>query len=315
MELDFSFAVNMVIILLLLSACIFLIFAYISIKKEYNKNKKYLTDKLNAENEQCRRKSEFFFNMVHELKTPLSVLLGAIQLMELKNGGQADAENKISKNMKIIKCNCYRMLRLINNLLDITKAEEGYLELKPVNCDLVLLLDEIIQSVMPYAAQKNLDLRFNSSTGSIDTAIDVEKMERIMLNLLSNAIKFTDPGGVITVSSYTSGDRILISVKDSGCGIPEKNHEEIFNRFRQLESSSSVKNKGSGIGLSLVKSFVSLHQGKIQVISEENLGSEFIIDLPAHNSAKAVKLMPAEHCSQITEEVKIELSDLHTATL
>jgi len=315
MEINFLLIVNAVIIFLLLSICIFLIHAYNKRKREYNKNEKCLSDQLRTEMESGRRKSEFFSNMVHELKTPLSVLLGAVQLMELKKGDPADLENNLLKNMKIIKCNCYRMLRLINNLLDLTKIEEGYLELRPVNCDLNLLLDEIIQSVMPYAVQRKLDLRFNRLTEAIVTAIDVEKMERIMLNLLSNAIKFTGPDGVITISSYTSGDRIFISVKDSGSGIPIKNQEEIFDRFRQLENSGSVNNKGSGIGLSLVKSFVNLHHGNIRVISEETRGSEFIIDLPAQNSAETVKHMPAEHCSQFTEEVKIELSDLYTAAL
>lgn len=315
MEMDFLLIINAVIILLLLSICIFLLHAYNKRKREYNKNEKRLSDQLEIEMESGRRKSEFFSNMVHELKTPLSVLLGAIQLMELKKGDPADFENNFLKNMKIIKCNCYRMLRLINNLLDLTRFEEGYLELRPVNCDLNLLLDEIIQSVMPYAVQRKLDLRFDRPTEAVVSAIDLEKMERIMLNLLSNAIKFTGPGGVITVSSYISGGRIFISVKDSGSGIPIKNQEEIFDRFRQLENSGSVNNKGSGIGLSLVKSFVNLHHGNIRVISEENRGSEFIIDLPAQNSAEAVKHMPAEHCSQFTEEVKIELSDLYTAAL
>lgn len=315
MESNFLWIANAVIILLLLSVCVFLMHTCVKRKREYAKSERSLTEKLNAAGEDGRRKSEFFFNMVHELKTPLSVLLGAVQLMELKRDGPENFEDNFHKNMKIIKCNCYRMLRLINNLLDLTRLEEGYLELRPVNCDLNLLLDEIIQSVMPYAIQKKLDLRFNRRPEAIVTTIDTEKMERIMLNLLSNAIKFTGPGGVITVSSYTSGDRIFISVKDSGSGIPAKNHEEIFHRFRQSENSGSASNKGSGIGLSLVKSFVSLHHGGIQVISEENRGSEFIVDLPAGNSAEAIRPAPAEHRSQITEEAKIELSDFHTAAL
>lgn len=313
MEMDFLLIVNAVIILLLLSICIFLIYAYNRRKREYIKKEKYLSDQLNTKVECSRSKSEFFSNMVHELKTPLSVLLGAIQLIELKKCDQVDFESNLHKNIKIIKCNCYRMLRLINNLLDLAKDEEGYLELRPVNCDLSLLLDEIVQSVMPYAVQRKLDLRFNRPTEAIVTAIDVEKMERIMLNLLSNAIKFTGPDGVITVSSYTSGDRISISVKDSGSGIPVKNQEQIFDRFRQLENSGSTNIKGSGIGLSLVKSFVDLHHGNISVISEENRGSEFIVDLPVRNCAETEKIVSEEHCSQFTEEVKIELSDLHTA--
>ena len=314
MEFGFLLKVNVIIILLLLALCVSLILVYIKKRSEYVNNEKCLMNQLNTAVECNKRKTEFFSNMTHELKTPLSVLLGALQLMELKKGDRADYENSLHKNMSIIKCNCYRMLRLINNLLDLTRLEEGYLELKPVNCDLNLLLEELIQSVMPYAAQKNLNLYFNKST-AIVTAIDVEKMERIMLNLLSNAIKFTDPGGIITVSSYTSGDRIFISVKDSGSGFSVKNHEEIFNRFRQLDNNSTAKNMGSGIGLSLVKSFVNLHKGTIRVESEQNKGSEFIIDLPLHISKEADKLIANDICGRITEEVKIELSDLHSASL
>jgi len=315
MEMKFLLTIYLVIILLLLSICIFLILFHKKSRRECIEKEKFLMDQLHTAVECNKRKTEYFSNMTHDLKTPLSVILGAIQLMELKKNEQIDNESIYTKNMRIIKCNCYRMMRLINNLLDLTKIEEGYLELKPVNCDLNLLLDEIIQSVMPYAVQRKLNLHFDKPSQAIVTAIDVEKMERIMLNLLSNAIKFTDPGGTVTVSSYTSGDRIFISVKDSGSGISLNNQEKIFERFRQLESSNSAKNKGSGIGLSLVKSFVSLHHGVISVKSEQNKGSEFIIELPAHLSSETGSSIVNDNDTRIKQEVKIELSELHSAAL
>lgn len=316
MDLGFLFTVAVILIILLLTAFMILLILYKKYRTESIKNEKTLLDKLNATIECSKRKTDFFSNMTHELKTPLSVILGAIQLMEMKKNWQVEDESSFSKNMRVIKCNCHRMLRLTNNLLDLSKVEAGYLELKPVDCDLNLLLSEIVQSVIPYATQKQLNLHYNKPSETIPTGIDIEKMERIMLNLLSNAIKFTKPGGTISVSSYTTGDRVFISVKDSGSGIPAENQEEIFNRFKQLEGSNPVENKGSGIGLSLVKSFVSLHQGTIRIISEQGQGSEFIIDLPIrHTSDEICKNTTADHYNRIAEEAKIELSGLHSATL
>jgi two-component system cell cycle sensor histidine kinase PleC len=242
-------------------------------------NGRRLARQLDEAMETANRSGEFFSNMTHELRTPLSIILGAVQLMEKENNGQAPGE-RTAKNLNTIKYNCYRLLRLTNNLLDLARSESGYLALKLVNCELNVLIDEIVQSVRPFAEKKQLELRCVKAAKPITIALDIEKTERIMLNLLSNAIKFSDPGGTVTVSVSESDGRAYISVKDTGAGIPAEMQQEIFVRYKQSGQCRGVENEGSGIGLSLVKTFVELHRGNIGLISEPGKGSEFIIDLP-----------------------------------
>jgi anti-sigma regulatory factor (Ser/Thr protein kinase) len=134
--------------------------------------------------------------------------------------------------------------------------------------------------VAPYAKNKGITLEFDTESEEIFTAVDIDKVERIILNLLSNAIKFTPTGGFITVKVGKSENNVAISVKDTGPGIPKNMQAYVFDRFNQVNSSLTRESEGTGIGLSLVKSFVSLHKGKVELISEENKGCEFIVELP-----------------------------------
>ncbi len=272
-----------------------------------------LSRQLAAAIEASDRQAGFFSNMTHELKTPLSVILGAVQLIELK-GKDIPQDEIVQKKLKTIKYNCYTILRLINNLLDLSRSEAGYLILKPVNCDLDMLLEEIVHSVQPYAEKKELALYCKRSDEGIIIALDIEKIERIMLNLLSNAIKFTKPGGSIVVSSNKSGDRVYISVKDTGIGIPPDKQNEIFNRYRQSGYNRSAESQGSGIGLSLVKTFVELHSGNIKIISEKDKGSEFIIDLPVNTLDTLTDPCPCDFGQIADDAVMAEFSDTHTIT-
>ena len=242
-------------------------------------NESKLARQLNEAIESSNRRCEFFSNMAHELRTPLSVILGAIQLLEMNMGEQLHNE-RTARNLNTIKYNSYRLLRLTNNLLDLARSESGYLALKPANCELNTLIDEIVQSVRPFAEKKQLELLCIKSPKPICIALDIEKTERIMLNLLSNAIKFSNPGSSVTVSTFDSDGRAYISVKDTGAGIPAHMQREIFDRYKQSGQCPKAENEGSGIGLSLVKTFVELHKGNIKLISEVDKGSEFIIDLP-----------------------------------
>lgn len=262
-------------------------------------------------------KTEFFSNISHELKTPLTVILGAIQLMEKNNTSLAIADKKMLKHQQTIKHNCYRLLRLINNTLDITRIDSGFVKLNKKNCNLVYLADEITQSVVPYAEQKDLSVEFDTQDEEIITGIDIDKIERILLNLLSNAIKFTPQGGKITVNMWSAQRYAYISVKDTGPGIPENMHKTIFERFRQVNSSLTRDHEGSGIGLSLVKSFVDLHDGSIRVNSQPDQGSEFIIELPIKLcEADPIESEPQslnQMQNRIIEAIHIEFSDIYSA--
>lgn len=254
--------------------------------------------------------TDLILNMYHELKTPISVILGAVKLMESKELEVLQGRQSMQKNLKIIKNNSYRLLRLINNVLDISRINSGVVHINLKNYNIVGLAEEITQSVSPYAEVKGIKLNFQSEDEEIVTAVDEDKFERILLNLLSNAIKFSGPNGSVTVYVRTFRDRVLISVKDTGPGIPRDMQKAIFERFRQVGSSRTSHEEGSGLGLSIVKSYVELHGGKIHLESELGKGSEFIIELP-------LRLVPDDPAGRtamddynVRDSVNVELSDI-----
>ncbi len=225
-------------------------------------------------------KTEFLANMSHELRTPLNVICSTIQLLKSLDGSKTLGEEKIKYYIKIMNQNSLRLLRLINNIIDTTKIESDSISLNIKNGDIVYVVEEISQSVAEYIKSHGITLIFDTDIEEKIIAFDEEKIERIMLNLLSNAVKFTEENGSILVNIYDSEDFIKISVKDTGIGIPKEKLEFIFERFAQIDKSTSRHNEGSGIGLALVKSLVEMHGGEINVNSEEGKGSEFIITLP-----------------------------------
>ncbi len=225
-----------------------------------------------------------------------------------------DKEIKIKKYNNIMKQNCYRQLRLVNNMIDITKLDAGFYELNLQNCNIVNIVESVALSVSEYIKTKSIELIFDTDIEECIISCDPEKIERVILNLLSNSIKFTKPGGSMTVNMYDKGENIIISIKDTGIGIPNDKLDIIFDRFRQVDRSLTRKQEGSGIGLSIVKSLVELHGGKISVTSEYGKGTEFIIILP-------VMLLPIENdkygvfeveSQDRIERVHIEFSDIYS---
>jgi PAS domain S-box-containing protein len=261
-------------------------------------------------------KTEFFANISHELRTPLNVILGSVQLLGMLNGVESRDEmiNKLSKYTGYMKQNCYRLLRLVNNLIDVTKMDSGYFDIKLKNRNIIGIVEDITLSIAQYVENKNISLIFDTDVEEKIIACDPDKIERIVLNLLSNSIKFTEPGGLITVSISDKESEIVISVKDTGIGIPENNLEYIFERFRQVNKSFIRDHEGSGIGLSIVKSIVELHGGRVSVSSKIGEGSEFVIHLPC----KTVDCEQSEYSENyITkhskiERVSIEFSDIYS---
>jgi len=199
-------------------------------------------------------RTAFFSNISHELKTPLNIILSSQQLLELKLKKLADSEiiKQVNNQVFFIRQNCYRLIRLVSNLLDITKIDSGYFELDMRNYDIVKLVEDIVQSVAEYIQGKDINLIFDTEIEEKIIACDADKIERIILNLLSNAVKFTEEGGCIYVSIFLREDMINISVKDTGIGISPAMQEKIFDRFVQGDGSLIKNNEGTGIGLSLV---------------------------------------------------------------
>ncbi|MTI71316.1 MAG: PAS domain S-box protein [Firmicutes bacterium] len=259
-------------------------------------------------------KTEFFANISHELKTPLNVILGTIQLFDMYlSNSELKKDGKIEYRLKIMKQNCYRLLRLVNNLIDITKIDSGYLNLKLERRDIVNLVEEITLSVAEYIENKGIKLIFDTFIEERIILCDPDKIERIILNLLSNAVKFTDEGGLIKVTVYDEKESVTISVKDNGVGIPEEKLLEIFERFRQVDKTLTRNHEGSGIGLSLVKSLVNMHGGDIYIKSECKIGSEFIIDLPAREYTENDNMKEDNKggSNSLIERINIEFSDIY----
>lgn len=253
--------------------------------------------------------TEFFSNISHELKTPLNVIFAAVQVLNLYSNTGEEFKDKQDKYLEVMRQNCYRLMRLINNLLDMTRADSGFLKLNAQNYNIISVVEDITLSVASYVEDKGISLIFDTNVEEKVVAFDPYKIERIILNLLSNAIKFTNPEGEIYVNIIDMESSVTISVRDTGVGIPEDKLQVIFERFGQVDKTLSRNREGSGIGLSLVKSFVEMHGGKIHAKSKLGVGSEFVIELPA------VILEENEDESFThetnTERINIEFSDIY----
>ncbi|NOW89242.1 PAS domain S-box-containing protein [Clostridium beijerinckii] len=260
-------------------------------------------------------RTEFFANISHELRTPLNIILGVIQILrrDLLDKEKPIDKGKIINNIDIERQNCFRLLRLINNLIDSTKLDAGHFEIDMINCNIVSVVEEITLSVAGYISNNNINLIFDTDVEEKIIACDPDKIERIMLNLLSNCIKFTDDDGSIFVNIFDGEEYITLSVEDTGIGIPEEKVEIIFDRFRQVDKSFTRNYEGSEIGLSLVKSLVEMHDGTISVESKYGVGTKFTIKLPVKvlNKSKEKANISNNIINTCVEKINIEFSDIY----
>lgn len=260
-------------------------------------------------------KMEFFSNISHELRTPINVIFSALQMHEfkLKDCFYVNTYKDCYKYGSTMKQNCYRLLRLVNNLIDITKIDTGYFDINQININIISLIEDITLSVADYIENKGLSLIFDTNVEEKVIACDPEKIERIILNLLSNAVKFTPSGGSIMVNIEDGIENISIRVKDNGRGIPKEKINSIFERFVQVDKSFTRDHEGSGIGLSLVKALVELHGGTICAKSSEGCGTEFIIYIPCKLANKTYDEIAC--CEELNksyiEKINIEFSDIY----
>ncbi|WP_432409237.1 ATP-binding protein [Wukongibacter sp. M2B1] len=281
-------------------------------KLKYEQENGFLNEKIEYE----KLRTEFFTNLSHELRTPLNVIFSAQQILSLfARDCFDDKSEKANKYLKIIKQNCYRLIRLIGNLIDITKIDVGNFNIEFQNYDIVYLIKSIVLSVNDFIKDKEISLIFESSIDKRIIACDPDKIERIILNLLSNAVKFTPKNGKIFVNIGEENDRVLISVRDTGIGIPKEKQNSIFDRFVQVDKSIIRKNEGSGIGLSLVKSLIEMHGGNISLTSKEGEGSEFTIELPINVLDVSVSNEYQDEIActnhEKVERIDVEFSDIY----
>ncbi len=273
------------------------------------------TEELNQTIELEKLRAAFFSNISHELRTPLNIIYSAEQMLDrtLKIMPLQTKQREIDQYMHIMRQNCYRLIRLIGNLIDITKIDAGYLQFNLKSCDIIKIVEDISLSVADYIEDKRISLTFDTEIEEKVILCDPDKIERIVLNLLSNSVKFTPEGGQVFVNIYDGEDGITLSVKDTGIGIPHEMEKLIFERFVQVDKTSTRVREGSGIGLSLAKSLVEMHGGHITVKSKLGEGSEFIAKIPAVQAKyrSSCEEYGFVNYSQNAEKISIEFSDIY----
>lgn len=265
--------------------------------------------------ENDRLRTEFFANLSHELRTPINVIYSALQVMDLYANNQLPNINGINKYCGIIKQNCHRLIRLVNNLIDVTKIDAGFFELHSTRCDIVNMVKNIIDSVEQYVTSKNMSISLSSNCDEKFICCDLDAMERILLNLISNSVKFGKKNEHIWVCITDMHEKVVISVKDDGIGIPSDKQKNIFDRFTRVDGSFKRPVEGSGIGLSLVKSLVELHNGIIELNSEPGNGCEFTITLPSSSKNLSSECSEDETMnvnSDLVGKMTVEFSDIYS---
>jgi len=221
-------------------------------------------------------KSQFYANISHEFRTPLTLILGQIE-----NVMASSIDIKEKGKLQVANRNARSLIKLINELLDLSKLEAGGMELYAENKNIVSFLKNIFFSFESLAAQKKITLTFKSEVDEIEVFFDTDKMEKVFYNLLSNAFKFTSENGTIHIEIDVANEHLIeISVQDTGCGIPRNQLAHVFDRFYQVDSSNTREHEGTGIGLALAKELVFLHKGKIKVDSRIGVGTRFTVTLP-----------------------------------
>ena len=299
----------------------FLFLSILYIIRRYELNRLKLKNQLKVEKIEIdtlrnldQLKSHFFANISHEFRTPLTLILGQIESVLSSN-----IETKEKGKLQVATRNARRLLTLINQLLDLSKLEAGSMELNAGQHNIVSFLKSLFYSFESLADNQKITLRFENQLENIPVVFDPDKMEKVFYNLISNAFKFTSAQGEIKVSlKIIEPSKVEICVKDTGIGIPADRISHIFDRFYQIDSSSTREQEGTGIGLALTKELVELHRGKICVKSELNEGTVFIIHLPLGELKTNKELSPEKSTNYSTfvdipddNETELILNDEH----
>lgn len=289
----------------------------ISERKKSQLNLQKSRKKLNDLYEYEKLRTEYIANLSHEFMTPLNLILCSQQIIKMYLTNELD--HNIKKNIlnacSTISLNCYRLIKLSNNFLDMTKIDSGMMKLNLYNHNIVDIVEQTCEIAVPFANKKRISLIFDTDLEEKTILCDKEKIQRIILNLLSNSIKFTNPNGKIQVNLFSKDrDNILISVKDTGSGLAKEKQKFIFNRFSQVDKSFNRAQEGSGLGLFLVKSLIDILKGKIQVKSSLGSGSTFIVQIPINNNESLERnTYPLTEYNKepYLEKAHIEFSDIY----
>jgi PAS domain S-box-containing protein len=255
------------------------------VQEEYTRQLAETNTELEMTNRELERanrlKSEFLASMSHELRTPLHTIIGFSELLAEELEGPLNA--KQHRFVRHIHNDSLHLLELINDILDISKIEAGRLELRPEIFDFGALVAESLASIRALAEAKSLNLETNVD---VPTAVEADRLRirQVLVNLLSNAIKFTPDGGRIGVDARVHQGFVLVSVSDTGVGIPAEEHDFIFDKFHQVGATTKGIREGTGLGLAITKRLVEQHGGTIHVNSQPQRGSTFRFTLPLESS-------------------------------
>lgn len=224
-----------------------------------------------------RRKDVFLSTLAHELRSPLAPLVNAVELMNLTESKPQSLEYPI----RLIERQVTTLRRLVDDLLDITRLGEGKVDLRLERVDVTVIVNHAVDTIRQCIQQRNHHLEVLHPSSPILVNADEARLHQVFVNLLENACKYTEPGGRILVQCTVEGDEAVVNVLDNGIGVPAEMRERIFDLFTQVEGSRASRAGGLGIGLALVRDFVALHGGSVQVLDRAGTkGSEFTVRLP-----------------------------------
>jgi PAS domain S-box-containing protein len=264
----------------------FLIESFVDLSKIKEAEKELVQAKIIAESANWA-KSDFLATMSHELRTPLNSIIGFSDLILEGNAG--DLKENQKRYISNISTSGKHLLSLINNVLDLSKIEAGKMELHPEGFPVEEVILEVKQLMASLANKKNIKINYSSDEDVGKVFADKTKIKQILYNLLSNAVKFTPEGGTIDVKVENAGKMVRFSVQDSGIGISSEDMKKLFTPFTQLDSAANRQYEGSGLGLTLVKKFVELHNGKLEVESEPGKGTKFTFELAIKEDPKDIE--------------------------
>ena len=227
-----------------------------------------------------RAKSEFLANMSHELRTPLNAIIGFSEILSSDFVG-LNREEKTKEYAGDIRDSGHHLLNIINDILDLAKVEAGRMELDENNVDLIEAAAHSRKLIAPQAGKKNITVYQHIPENVPQVLADDRMIVQILVNLLSNAVKFTPAGGEVVISARRGdGDCCVLSVSDNGIGIEKEKLEEVLNPFQQVDNSYAKEHQGTGLGLSLVRAFAELHEGRVEIESEWGIGTTVSVIFP-----------------------------------
>lgn len=264
-------------------------------------------------------KSNFIANISHEFKTPINIILLTVKLLIEIEKGEFDniTKEKYREYLNILKQNSYRLLKLVNNVIDTAKIENNFYKLSLGNYNIIKLVEDITMSTSSYISDNNRNIIFDTDEEEVILACDPDKIERVILNLLSNAIKFSEIGSSIKVDVKTDFEKnmVCVSIKNTGKLISEEYKNKIFGQFMQEENLFVRRTEGSGIGLYLAKYFIKMHNGDIWLNLDNKECTEFIFSIPIEKVVDDKENFKEDVYtiseSNIIEQYNIEFSDIY----